>query len=50
MGEPMKVIVAGRFGSSSSAIIETAARVGGPGWQTASTCAPGPIWVIMVRT
>ena len=50
MGEPMKVMEAGRFGSSSSAIIEIAASTGGPGWQTASTCAPGPTWLIMLRT
>ena len=44
IGEPMKVIEAGRLSSRSSAISEAAASTGGPGWQTATTCGRGPSW------
>ena len=50
IGEPMKVIEAGRFGSPSSAIRAAAASTGGPGWHTATTWARGPIWPSMART
>ena len=44
IGEPMKLTLAGRCGSPSSAISAAAASTGGPGWQTATTCARSPMW------
>ncbi len=50
IGEPMKVIDAGRFGSFSAAMTAAAASTGGPGWQTPTTWARGPIWASISRT
>ena len=41
---------AGRLSSPSSAIRLAAASVGGPGWQTATTCGRGPSTRSMSRT
>ncbi|MNN85951.1 hypothetical protein D3C81_2032950 [compost metagenome] len=50
MGEPMKVMEAGRFGSFSAAMTAQAASTGGPGWQTPTTWARGPMALSMART
>ncbi|MNE44536.1 hypothetical protein D3C80_1387680 [compost metagenome] len=50
MGEPMKVMEAGRFGSFSAAMTAQAASTGGPGWQTPTTWARGPMAVSMAQT
>ncbi len=50
IGEPMKIIEAGRRGSLSSAIRAAAAMTGGPGWHTATTWVLGPMALIIERT
>ena len=50
IGEPMKVMVAGRLSSLSSLISEAAASTAGPGWHTATTCGRGPSTRSMSRT
>ena len=51
IGEPMKVIELGPVADrSSSAISAAAASTGGPGWQTATTWAPGPMARSIART
>ena len=43
IGPAISVRLRGRAGSRSSAISAAAASTGTAGWQTATTCAPGPI-------